>query len=70
MTPRRTRVRSWQDLDLEHDFHEVETLPENDRVRYTISPSAPPQGAQAPARREPLPRRGRGEKTHPQGQAR
>ena len=30
----------WQDLDLEHDFHEVETLPENDRVRYTISPSA------------------------------
>ena len=27
----------WQDLDLEHDFHEVETLPENDRVRYTIS---------------------------------
>ena len=30
----------WQDLDLEHDFHEVDTLPENDRVRYTISPSA------------------------------
>ena len=30
----------WQDLDLEHDFHEVEILPENDRVRYTISPSA------------------------------
>jgi len=30
----------WQDLDLEHDFHEVETLPENDRVRYTISPKA------------------------------
>ena len=30
----------WQDLDLEHDFHEVETLPENDRVRYTISPTA------------------------------
>ena len=29
----------WQDLDLEHDFHEVETLPENDQVRYTISPS-------------------------------
>ena len=23
-----------------HDFHEVETLPENDRVRYTISPTA------------------------------
>lgn len=30
----------WQDLDLEHDFHEVETLPENDRVRYTLSPAA------------------------------
>ena len=30
----------WHDLDLEHDFHEVETLPENDRVRYTISRAA------------------------------
>lgn len=30
----------WQDFDLEHDFHEVETLPENDRVRYTVSPAA------------------------------
>ena len=30
----------WQDLDLEHAFHEVETLPENDRVRYTINPIA------------------------------
>ena len=30
----------WQDLDLEHGFHEVETLPDNDRVRYTISPAA------------------------------
>ena len=30
----------WYDLDLGHDFHEVETLPENDRVRYTISPTA------------------------------
>ena len=29
----------WQDLDLEHGFHEVETLPDNDRVRYTISPA-------------------------------
>ena len=28
------------DVPLEHDFYEVETLPENDRVRYTISPSA------------------------------
>lgn len=30
----------WSDLDLGHDFIEVETLPENDRVRYTISPTA------------------------------
>jgi hypothetical protein len=30
----------WNDLDLGHDFVEVETLPENDRIRYTISPSA------------------------------
>lgn len=30
----------WKELDLGHDFHEVETLPENDRVRYTISPIA------------------------------
>jgi hypothetical protein len=29
----------WQDLDLGHDFHEVDTLSENDRVRYTISPA-------------------------------
>lgn len=30
----------WQSLDLQHDFYDVETLPENDRVRYTISPAA------------------------------
>jgi len=30
----------WHDLPLEHDFHAVETLPENDRVRYTISAAA------------------------------
>lgn len=30
----------WTDLNLGHDFHEVETLPENDRVRFTISPEA------------------------------
>ena len=30
----------WPDLDLGHGFHEVETLPENDRLRYTISPAA------------------------------
>lgn len=27
----------WNDLDLQHDFHEVSYLPENDRIRYTIS---------------------------------
>jgi len=31
---------NWQDLDLEHDFYDVDTLPENDRTRYTISPTA------------------------------
>jgi hypothetical protein len=30
----------WQDMPLDHDFYEVETLAENDRVRYTISPTA------------------------------
>lgn len=30
----------WMDLPLGHDFHEVETLPENDRIRYTIAPDA------------------------------
>jgi len=30
----------WTDLNLDHGFVEVETLPENDRVRYTISPAA------------------------------
>ena len=27
-------------INLAHDFYEVETLPENDRVRYTISRAA------------------------------
>lgn len=30
----------WTDIILGHDFHEVDFLPENDRVRFTISPSA------------------------------
>ena len=30
----------WDDLDLGHDFHEVPYLPENDRVRFTISKPA------------------------------
>lgn len=28
----------WTDLNLAHDFYEVDYLPENDRIRYTISP--------------------------------
>ncbi len=28
----------WQDVQLKHDFYEVDYLPENDRVRYTIHP--------------------------------
>lgn len=30
----------WQDIELAHDFHEVEYLPANDNVRYTISEEA------------------------------
>jgi hypothetical protein len=30
----------WNDLNLEHGFHEVSYLPENDRVRFTISETA------------------------------
>ncbi len=30
----------WQDIKLSHDFYEVDYLPENDRVRYTIHPEA------------------------------
>jgi len=30
----------WDDLDLDHDFHEVGYLPEDDRVRWTISEEA------------------------------
>jgi hypothetical protein len=35
-----TRVYAWDDLDLGHGFHEVPYLPENDRVRFTISEQA------------------------------
>lgn len=34
------RAYGWGDLDLEHGFHEVPYLPENDRVRFTISETA------------------------------
>jgi hypothetical protein len=30
----------WQNLPFDHDFYELETLAENDRLRYTISPGA------------------------------
>ena len=30
----------WQSVLLDHDFHDVEVLPDHDRVRYTISPTA------------------------------
>jgi type I restriction-modification system DNA methylase subunit len=30
----------WQDINLSHDFYEVDYLPENDRIRYTISPES------------------------------
>lgn len=30
----------WDDIALEHGYHEVDFLPENDRTRYTISPIA------------------------------
>ncbi|WP_062794228.1 Eco57I restriction-modification methylase domain-containing protein [Cupriavidus metallidurans] len=31
------RAYGWEDLDLGHGFHEVSYLPENDRIRFTIS---------------------------------
>jgi len=30
----------WADIQLRHDFYEVEYLPENDRIRFTIHPDA------------------------------
>jgi len=34
------KAYGWKDIDLAHDFYEVDYLPENDRIRYTISPTA------------------------------
>ncbi|WP_237022538.1 Eco57I restriction-modification methylase domain-containing protein [Herbaspirillum frisingense] len=34
------RTYGWADLDLDHGFHEVPYLPENDRFRFTISETA------------------------------
>jgi hypothetical protein len=34
------RAYGWDELDLGHGFHEVPCLPENDRVRFTVSETA------------------------------
>lgn len=34
------KIYGWSDLELSHDFHSVPYLPENDRLRYTISEPA------------------------------
>jgi len=34
------RAYRWDDIDLAHDFHEVAYLPDNDRLRFTISETA------------------------------
>ena len=34
------RAYEWTDIELAHDFYEIDYLPENDRTRYTISPLA------------------------------
>lgn len=33
-------AHGWSDIKLNHDFYELDYLPENDRVRYTIHPEA------------------------------
>jgi hypothetical protein len=40
LTIRHSPLASPTPLALHHNFYEIETLPENDRVRYTISPDA------------------------------
>jgi hypothetical protein len=34
------KVYNWDDIELNHDFYEMEYLPENDRIRFTIQPIA------------------------------
>lgn len=34
------KAYGWTDINLAHDFYEVDYLPENDRIRYTISPAS------------------------------
>lgn len=38
--PSEAPVETWSAIDLAHNFYEVDYLPENDRIRYTISPDA------------------------------
>jgi len=33
-------VYGWQDIELIQDFYEMDYLPENDRIRFTIHPDA------------------------------
>ena len=40
MDERVLKAYSWENIDLAHDFYKMDYLPENDRVRYTISPEA------------------------------
>jgi len=42
----------WEYIDLAHDFYEVDYLPENDRVRYTISPDTRKEVLNAPMKNE------------------
>ena len=34
------KIYGWTDLELKHDFYELEYLPENDRIRFSIHPDA------------------------------
>lgn len=34
------KAYAWPDLDPDHGFHELDFLPENDRIRFTIGPAA------------------------------
>jgi len=43
----------WTSVSLGHDFYELEYLPENDRVRYTIGPDARKEASSPPPRPQP-----------------
>ncbi|SUJ07341.1 Uncharacterised protein [Sphingobacterium spiritivorum] len=34
------KLYQWNDIDLKHSFYELDHLPEKDRVRFTIHPTA------------------------------